>query len=63
MHIGFAFFFQALSDAKDEVISHCSFSGTPETWQPLDLENDPPKLAGMSIHVLVYMYSVILVSF
>ena len=45
------FLFQALSNAKDEVINQCSFSATPETWQPLDLENDPPQLAGTSVHV------------
>ena len=46
-----ALFLQALSNAKDEVINLCSFSATPETWQPLDLENDPPQLAGIQVKV------------
>jgi hypothetical protein len=42
---------EALSNAKDEVINLCSFSATPETWQPLDLENDPPQLAAIIIEM------------
>ena len=35
-------------------MNQCSLSATPETWQPLDLENDPPRLTGMyNIHVQV----------
>ena len=30
-------------------MSQCSLSATPETWQPLDLEGDPPRLAGTII--------------
>ena len=42
----FCFSNQALSNAKEEIVNQCSLSATPEKWKPLDLENDPPRLAG-----------------
>jgi hypothetical protein len=38
---------EALSNTKEDIINQCSLSATPEKWQPLDLENNPPLLAAI----------------
>jgi hypothetical protein len=38
---------EALSNEKEDIINQCSLSATPEKWKPLDLENDPPRLAAI----------------